>query len=88
MKEGWFDKFCKWFLWAVLFAALGYAWAASVFEGYESRAERDLKALEEEFHYRLTVPPTTFLIFNGQFEVYPVQEKHKLNKRFHYRRAK
>jgi hypothetical protein len=50
---------------------------------YESQAEQDLSTLEQEFHSALE-HPSTFKIFQGQFEVYPVKPVDK--KRFHYKK--
>jgi len=52
-----------------------------VSKSYETQAEEELKALEQEFHDSLK-EKREFLIFNGQFKVYPV--KYKNQKKFHY----
>ncbi len=49
---------------------------------YQSQAENDLTALEEEFYSALE-NPHTFYIFNGKYKVYPVKNSER---RFHYRR--
>jgi flagellar basal body-associated protein FliL len=70
------------FLVAIL---LGYALRmyheAKNTESYQSQAEKDLAALEEEF-YSASENPHTFYIFNGQYKVYPVKDS---KRRFHYR---
>ena len=76
------DAFCKWFIVILLSVAAGYFWAYKVYSSYESQAEKDLNALEEQFHKSLE-KPHSFHIFNSQFEVYPINVKHK---KFHYRR--
>lgn len=68
----------------ILGYALGMHHEAKIQEGYQSQAEEDLVALEEEF-YSASERPRTFHIFNGQFEIYPVKES---KNRFHYRKVK
>jgi hypothetical protein len=40
---------------------------------YQSQAEKELGALEEEFHSAWK-KPHVFFIFNGRFEIYPMKE--------------
>ena len=78
------DTFCKWFIWGLICLALGYFWCFHTMKNYEGQAEKDLTILEEQFHESLE-KPRSFHIFNGQFEVYPVN-LHK--KRFVYKKKK
>jgi hypothetical protein len=51
---------------------------------YQSKAEKEMITLEEEF-YSAWKKPRTFFIFNGRFEVYPLKESERT---FYYKEAK
>jgi len=51
---------------------------------YQSQAEKEMVALEEEFHSAWK-KPRKFYIFNGRFEVYPLKES---DRTFYYREIK
>lgn len=83
-----FNKICTVVLIVLISIILGYALRmhheGKIKESYQSQAEKDLATLEEEFYSALK-RPRSFLIFNGVFEVYPIN---KSERTFYYRKAK
>jgi len=83
-----FNKFCTVFLIVLISIILGYTLRmhheSKIKDSYQSQAEKDLAILEEEFYSALK-RPRSFLIFNGMFEVYPIN---KSERTFYFRKVR
>jgi hypothetical protein len=81
-------KFLMPFLIVIISLMLGYVLRlyheGKIRAHYQSQAEKEMVALEEEFHSAWR-NPRTFYIFNGRFEVYPLRES---DRTFFYRELK
>ena len=62
---------------------VGYYLCVTALGTYESKAETDLNSLETEFHESWE-KPRSFLIFNRQFKISPVDT---VKKAFHYKKV-
>src|SRR4030042_7107017 len=82
-KEKLVRRFFTVFFSILIGLCLGYWWAYSVYLSDNTRAEKDLNKLEQEFHSAIE-KPRSFHIFNSQFRVWPVDT---IKKRFHYKKV-
>lgn len=83
-KVKWTERSFTVFFSILVGVCLGYFWAYQVYLTDNTHAEKDLNKLENEFHESVIPQKAhSFHIFNGQFEIWPVNLAQKM---FYYRK--